>query len=358
MLLTIKALSDFLIDNNLLAEAQQLFKIAQQLSQEEEEELAWEEFNQIKEQRAEELEQEKEYFFDRDVYPKPPEPIKSLDEIPIEEYNWLLGETQSHWNRIRQYINEEFVKKNHKILQKILQTHNTRSPVYLGSGEYGVAWQLDDGNILKIMRAGGIENYNSGLSALFSEDSLKPIQEAMIHSRGTFKPAKPNNKAPIIFLEWVVMEGFITGEKIFKNSPGVAIEFSDLVSISVSIVMRAIKNLHPDQTNRYRILNLSPTNPEFKNMASMIFNEVRKIFLQEPKPTRDIVKIIKKVKDAADRGQYLLANDWYPKLLEQIITKVISGRSDLHSNNLGLREVPGWHPGSDQASGYFIFFDF
>jgi hypothetical protein len=336
------------------------------LSQEEEEELAWEEFRGRQEEESASMEQEGEWL--SEPWTSGPNPMSrwtddnssELEEMSdpelLHEFRWLI-ESASKLKYIFPTDNFvlEFIHRNLNFF-KDLKAHGEQAPKYVGSGTYGTAWRLQDGNILKIMigpdRA--LREYRQGVSSLFSGTPMAD-QEIMIHRTGLFD-------SPSDALGWAIMEGVVPDRELFSdisgriNFSGFIITLLNTLSGTVKTIVRNFIERSTGKTLGWKVAKIPMDHPQFETIINHIFDNVRQLIDSDPQYSEIIYSDAAQIESMIN-PEIQMADDWVEVLMKQMVVKLATGRTDLNPGNLGVRVLDSPHPSAKEQTGYFVYYD-
>lgn len=230
----------------------------------------------------------------------------------------------SDFDRLRE-ITEKFIYANWGALHRI-RSQFQMEPRELGAGADGVAYAIAPNRVLKLFHS---ENaYKSSIAAiqrLWKHPSAAGT-EAMIYDAGTFKPLEGDSKAD-------TLGGLNLGKNTYyyiieRMTPARdVVDRSDLYDFLSALegYAQAARMGKKEWHRFYYDPSVAPRiAPEIKKAAENIENRMR----------RERADTINKVEQQLE-GKNLKSN-WITRLAEEMIWKLITGRTDLHGGNLGI----------------------
>lgn len=224
-------------------------------------------------------------------------------------------------------MTEDFVYANWGLLHKI-RSQFKQEPRELGRGEDGIAFGIGKDRVLKLFASRGA--YNAAVNAMqrLWKHPETAGTEAMIYDAGAFKPFKDDFNSITIY--YYIIERMTASREVIRKS--------DLGSLLMYIDSYATRAKNKIETN-WSTFKSDPSVGgkiaiEIREASAIIDKEIR-----EEHPD-----LIASIEEQA-KSKHLKSN-WLAKLAEEIIWKLLTGRTDLHSGNLGIT-----------PQGYFRYFD-
>lgn len=198
------------------------------------------------------------------------------------------------------------------------------TPKYLGQGIDGVAFKINDSMVLKLFTSNySYEAIQKTEKLLFHNKDLAE-NEIMVYDYGKLK--LPNDKNLYYYIIQLV-----------KTFPDYSTN-NEKIQIIISKIKDNIFNTHYYSlitlNHKYasNLIEDSELKEKIDSLSGIIYEQIQ----------NDIIKdSVYRLESTND-----LQNDWLIKLIQEILFKLISGRRDLHSGNIGITN-----------NGYFRYFD-
>jgi len=207
-------------------------------------------------------------------------------------------------NDLEQLYN--YINQNKSKLDRIMLQAETFRPKMLGAGADGVAFEIAKDKVLKIFtNKFAYEKSLEAINNLYQNPQISKT-EAMLYDVGEFPPFKGKK------LYYYIIEKFETSRVIDIDD--------DVYDITTML-----------KSNKYKELK-----EMFENKQYDLLNQLIK----------DVAKEIANKIQIRGLDSFKLNNDWKETFVEEVIMKYISGRTDLHSQNVGVTN-----------NGYLRFFD-
>lgn len=251
--------------------------------------------------------------------------------------DWLLG--KGYFKKpegvARDLSMKEFVSDNLPTLDKIVQKHGNEKPKFLGAGVEGSAWRLGDGTVLKIF-FGSPGRYTDQLKRLYSKDP-DAKHDTMIHDLGTFKMPEGSRVA------WVILEEFRTIQDIQKEYPDLYLPeiIGDILLATVDLNEENRTLIDRYGRDVYEDTHLDVLRVLEGDDLKTFMNELSKLISEKIERRYGIARIFD------IQNKLNLDKNWLQQLIMQHLIKLREEGSDLHIENIGLRE----------STGDFIYFD-
>ena len=237
--------------------------------------------------------------------------LKDTEKLPksLSHDLWLFEALQSL--RVLQYPEDftPWVKENSKIINSIRQSF-AHTPKFLGAGADGNAYDIGNGKVLKIfLSEAAFKKAKQALDRLHSNPLLAKT-EAMLYDVGKF------NGSPVYYY---IIE---------KMSP--------------------ISNIDDNRVTEKALLYLSLYLKQFINNNPHLIKPLKQ-FIDDPKLSRYIAFESKSIaNDIAtslpnsitpyvdEINKLDLNPNWLPLFIEEFLLKYLTGRTDLHTGNVGI----------------------
>lgn len=213
---------------------------------------------------------------------------------------------------------EKFILANQKKIDSITRLFRTR-PKLLGSGSDGVAWDIGDNRVLKVFT--DLIAYDAAQQAyerLHTNPSLGKT-EALIYDVG------PLGQFDTYTLYYYIMEKMTPVGSIASISH----ELRGLVSKTVSKIYRDREFWRQVKTK------------DLKQDAKLIRDTVKWYAEKYSKELKHqeastIEAVTDEYSSTSSEESAPLSKNWLPSLVEEVIMKYLTGRTDLHMGNLGV----------------------
>lgn len=210
-----------------------------------------------------------------------------------------------------------FIKDNKKNIDKIRGLFDGQ-PKYLGSGIDGVAFKINNSQVLKIFRSEkSYSDASKAMDTLYTNPSFAKT-EAMIYDAGILGI---HDGRPLYYYIIELMKSVNDFPEDFKYNLRIVIKY---------IVFEINDNINSLRKLKYsnKIVDLTKIN----EAKAEISDFVNKIILNiKYNDNEDLMSSIQKVGHHAG-----LKPDWLKLLAEEIVMKYITGRTDLHVGNIGV----------------------
>jgi hypothetical protein len=210
-------------------------------------------------------------------------------------------------------LTEKFIYDNRDVLNRIRSQFQTE-PEILGLGMDGIAYSIGKDRILKLFQNKfAYEASVAAIERLWKQPETAST-EAMIYDAGAFEPIKGKYRSINVY--YYIMEKMEPASKIW----GLEI-LIDKLQLHAELVITSKK------WDMYNLNNPSlgiEIAPEIKIISEKIDKNVR----------NSNTKLILSIEEQAKSNN--LKQNWLAKLTEEIIWKILTKRTDLHSGNLGI----------------------
>jgi hypothetical protein len=269
----------------------------------------------------------------------------------VRHFNEIIDRKRSGKNK--RMSPEEMTSE---LITSIKSAGDGRVPEYVGSGVWGVVWNIGNDRYLKVYDFSTEHEKAELTRGMVFEKTPFAESELMVHSYGAL--TKPTQKG-FRHKGWKIMER-LRGEKyMIEKNDNLYYVFSNLVTMLRSDTLN----------NAYRDDPISEKIAEIKkfvlgNSNWDIYDEDENIIaaLRIPENIESINRAVKRTREKADHhlgirdnkdfnekmiDAFDLNQNWMNKLIEHMHILYISGRSDSHMGNIGIRP----------STGTFVFFD-
>jgi len=207
---------------------------------------------------------------------------------------------------------EQFIKKNNNVINKIRGSFGTQTPILLGKGADGVAYDIGNNLILKIFKD------------KYAFDKAKEAQDRLHKNPELAKTeAMIYDAAPLGVYDRVLYYYYI----IEKMKPLSNLDNSDrlkLKSVFAAIINYIMKNQFDDIRGLRKQVSNGEDLASINKTVQILVNNV--YYYVYPKIEK-FVEVLEKDLD--------LKSSWVKSYIEEVIVKFISGRTDLHMGNIG-----------------------
>lgn len=247
--------------------------------------------------------------------------------LNVSHYAWVY-EALGHMTNDRGYVGGrrdiiEFIRENKSALNKLRQ-HFKSQPTMLGGGADGVAFDIGGNNVLKIFGdEAAYEKAKEAIKRLHGNPELART-EAMIYDTGKL--------------------GEINGNEIFyyimEKLKTLPIEIYN----PLTTVLGYIRNYVLNDKNQLQRIKMQINHP---SKAPLIRNVVKRKAEQIAEKILDTNYYhVQEVADLIGDTGVSMKDNWFELLVEEVIMKYVTGRTDLHVGNIGITE-----------NGEFRYFD-
>jgi hypothetical protein len=220
------------------------------------------------------------------------------------------------YDRLRR-MTEDFVYANWGALHRI-RSQFKNEPRELGRGEDGIAYSIGPERVLKLFTSHNA--YKAAVNAIqrLWNQPESAGTEAMIYDAGAFKPFQDDFGATTTY--YYIIE---------KMTPSREVINQDILESLITYIKRYAKQVIL-KTEWYKF-DIDPSigpkiAPEIRQASEIIDEGIRKNYTG--------LMLIKRIEEQA-KSKHLKSN-WLARLAEEIIWKLITKRTDLHSGNLGI----------------------
>lgn len=228
-------------------------------------------------------------------------------ELGSEKY--LMVALQVFHYTLEPEMVKKFVDDNKAKLNSI-KNFFSKSPVYIGGGSDGVAFDIGNERILKIFSDQySFQKAKESEKLLHTGEGLAGT-EAMMYDVGEFKGYEENHP-----LYYYIMEKMTPVE----NLENIYLNVKDVLAEAVALISR-----NPSRKE----LNELFKQGELLKAKQLIDIAVSKI--------SEIVKLRKKEDIKKVESGHNMKKDWLNKIIKEIIFKDATGRRDLHMGNIGI----------------------
>jgi hypothetical protein len=205
-----------------------------------------------------------------------------------------------------------FIKENSSKISDI-RKHLSGQPEYLGSGSDGVAYSINNNMVLKIFLDG--RAYSAAIQAIdrLHENPLLAKTEAMIYDANVL--------------------GNLYGEHIYyyiieKMTPVMSYTKSDYIEEILELIVFHIEHYYNKELRKLKLLINDDSKSKIISETTLLIakNIINKISDKHSK----LIEII--------LNSFQLNDNWLLSLTEEIIMKYLTGRTDLHTGNIGVTQ--------------------
>lgn len=248
------------------------------------------------------------YFYDieyKNTFKTPQEFQQSKQHQFKFLYDYLIRDTRD-WT-INPEEADEFIRQNKEKIGSLLSSFEYL-PKFLGRGEGGVAFDVGKNMVLKLFKNDYILNKTlEAYTRLYSQDHPNVRTEAMLYDVGelTGKDLSPGNYSQYSVYYYII-EKLETAETYGDDT---------LAKIQNYIINKF--ELNAD------LKKLNINDPLLKMKINQFTNKI----IQDP----NLAYLIEKFEQ-----EHNLNPKWLQLFVEEIVIKMITGRTDLHTGNLGL----------------------
>jgi hypothetical protein len=215
-----------------------------------------------------------------------------------------------------QLLARNFIMQNRDKLNKIRRSFETE-PVELGTGSDGSAFSIGSDKVLKIFRdEGAFRSSQAAMERLWQHPEIAGT-EAMIYDAGILGVfGNEEQNYPIFYYIIEKMHPILNviNLDLFKQ---LLVGIKNAVSIHKNILFPLRKHIEEKK-------NIDIVAKYVKALAKSITNELM---------NSDIKEIISYVQQVSEIE---LKTNWVDKLVEEFISKVLTGSNDLHPGNIGI----------------------
>lgn len=213
---------------------------------------------------------------------------------------------------------EKFISQNQKKIDSITRLFRIR-PKLLGSGSDGVAWDIGDNRVLKVFT--DLIAYDAAQQAyerLHTNPSLGKT-EALIYDVG------PLGQFDKYTLYYYIMEKMVP----VSTMRSISMELRELVSKTVSKIYRDREFWRKVKTK------------DLKRDAKLIRDTVKWYSEKYSKELKHqeastVETVTDEYSSTSSEESVPLSKNWLTSLVEEVIMKYLTGRTDLHMGNLGV----------------------
>lgn len=257
------------------------------------------------------------------IYSEQPDSLKKDTSLAQDDYLIKFLHKTFGINDIFRFKN--FINENKSKLDKLRASFQYQ-PKYLGQGAGGTAYAINDSMVLKLFTDKyAFDMAKKDMDRLHHNPEIART-EAMIYDvgdLGTFEKTK---------IYYYIIERMKTTEQLDIESP---------VQYLAENIANEISNLKSIELRHLKFLISDPAKyAEIKKSVIQISLKIQEYLLTKYQ------YLVDKITQRVEKKNVILKPTWFLSLIEEMLMKYLTSRTDLHTGNLGLSQ-----------SGEFRYFD-